>query len=61
MQALTFWKLVTMDKSDFILELTDLLRAEGINYAVIGGQAVNAYVDPLVKAKSGRHKTATGG
>ncbi len=48
MQALQFWKLVTMDKADFIVELTDLLRAEGIKYAVIGGQAVNAYVEPFI-------------
>jgi len=48
MQALQFWKLVTMDKADFIVELTDLLRTEGIKYAVIGGQAVNAYAEPLV-------------
>ena len=48
MQALQFWKLVTMDKADFIVELIDLLRTEGIKYAVIGGQAVNAYAEPLV-------------
>ena len=48
MQALTFWKLVTMDKADFIVQLTDLLRAEGIHYAVIGGLAVNAYTEPVV-------------
>jgi hypothetical protein len=48
MQALQFWKRVTMDKADFIVELTDLLRTEGIKYAVIGGQAVNAYAEPLV-------------
>ncbi|OGO45043.1 MAG: hypothetical protein A2W37_00690 [Chloroflexi bacterium RBG_16_63_12] len=48
MQALQFWKLVTMDKADFIVELTDLLRTEGIKYAVIGGQAVNAYAEPLI-------------
>jgi hypothetical protein len=48
MQALTFWKLVTMDKADFLNELIDLLNREGIRYAVIGGQAVNAYADPLV-------------
>ena len=48
MQALQFWKLVTMDKADFIVELTNLLRAEGIKYAVIGGQAVNAYAELLV-------------
>lgn len=48
MEALQFWKLVTMDKADFIVGLTDLLRTEGIPYAVIGGQAVNAYAEPLV-------------
>ncbi len=48
MQALQFWKLVTMDKADFIVELTDLLHTEGIKHAVIGGQAVNAYAEPLV-------------
>jgi hypothetical protein len=48
MQALQFWKLVTMDKADFLVGLTDLLHAEGIHYAVIGGQAVNAYAEPLV-------------
>ena len=48
MQALQFWKLVTMDKADFIVELTDLLRTEGIKYAVIGGQAVNAYAEPFI-------------
>lgn len=48
MHAQTFWKLVTRDKANFLTELIDLLNAEGIHYAVIGGQAVNAYVDPLV-------------
>lgn len=48
MQALQFWKLVIMDKADFLVGLTDLLRAEGIQYAVIGGQAVNAYAEPFV-------------
>jgi hypothetical protein len=48
MHALTFWKLVTMDKADFLAQLMDFLHTEGIPYAVIGGQGVNAYVDPLV-------------
>jgi hypothetical protein len=48
MEALTFWKLVTMDRADLIVELTDSLRTRGIRFAVIGGQAVNAYVEPLV-------------
>jgi len=37
-----------MDETDFLSELIQLLNAEGILYAVVGGQAVNAYVDPLV-------------
>ena len=37
-----------MDKSNFIEELVSLLEEAGIRYCVIGGQAVNAYVEPLV-------------
>ncbi len=48
MHALTFWKLVTMDKADFLAQLLDCLETAGVPYAVIGGQGVNAYVDPLV-------------
>jgi hypothetical protein len=48
MQALTFWKRVTMDETDFLSALIQLLHAEGVRYAVVGGQAVNAYADPLV-------------
>lgn len=48
MRALTFWKKVTMDKADFLTQLVDLFRQENIAFAVIGGQGVNAYVEPLV-------------
>ncbi len=48
MQALTFWKLVIMDKANFLTEIIDLLNTEGIHYAVIGGQGVNAYAEPFV-------------
>lgn len=48
MQALEFWKLVTVDASNLLERLVALLDAQGIRYCVIGGQAVNAYVDPLV-------------
>jgi hypothetical protein len=48
MQALTFWQRVIRDKADFLLELIELLRAEQIAWAVVGGQAVNAYAEPLV-------------
>ena len=37
-----------MDHSDFLESLIALLEAQGIHYCVIGGQGVNAYVEPLV-------------
>jgi hypothetical protein len=37
-----------MDDSDFLPQLVATLRTERIAFAVIGGQGVNAYVDPLV-------------
>lgn len=48
MQALDFWKEVTMDADNLLEQLVALLAEHGIQYCVIGGQAVNAYVEPLV-------------
>jgi hypothetical protein len=48
MQALDFWKTVTMDYSNLLENLIALLREHKIQFCVIGGQAVNAYVEPLV-------------
>jgi hypothetical protein len=48
MLATAFWKVVTMDRSEFLDRLIALLAAEGIRYCVVGGQAVNAYADPVV-------------
>jgi hypothetical protein len=48
MQALAFWKAVTMDKSNFLEELISALEENRIRYCVIGGQGVNAYAEPLV-------------
>ena len=48
MQALAYWKAVTQDRSDFLDEFLALLVENGIHYAVIGGQGVNAYAEPLV-------------
>jgi len=48
MQALTFWKTITMDQSNLLESLISLLNEQGIRFCVIGGQAVNAYVEPLV-------------
>ncbi|MCS7039501.1 MAG: hypothetical protein NZP34_07855 [Caldilineales bacterium] len=48
MEALTFWKTVTMDTANLLERLMAFLRERGIRFCVIGGQAVNAYVEPLV-------------
>jgi hypothetical protein len=48
MQALDFWKEITVDKANFLEQFVSLLNTHAIRYCVIGGQAVNAYVEPLV-------------
>lgn len=48
MEGVTFWQRVVKDKANFLGDLLDLLHEAAIDYAVIGGQAVNAYVEPLV-------------
>jgi len=48
MQALEYWKAVTADRTGFLDRLVALLSEAGIRYCVIGGQAVNAYVEPVV-------------
>lgn len=48
MQALAFWKAVAMDESNLLERFVGLLEEHGLRYCVIEGQAVNAYVEPLV-------------
>ncbi len=48
MQALTFWKTITVDQSNLLENLVSLLNEQGIRFCIIGGQAVNAYAEPLV-------------
>ncbi len=48
MHAATFWKTVTADRSNFLGNLVALLEEHAIPFCVIGGQGVNAYVEPLV-------------
>lgn len=48
MRAATFWKTVVADTTDFLDRLIGLLAQHHIQYCLVGGQAVNAYVEPLV-------------
>ena len=48
MKALSFWKAVTLDKSNLLDEVFAVLHEHEVPFCVIGGQAVNAYVEPLV-------------
>lgn len=48
MRALEFWKAITVDDSDLLGRVLNELEVIGVPYCVIGGQAVNAYVDPVV-------------
>lgn len=48
MRTLTFWKTITMDRVDFLERLLALLTDYSIRFCVIGGQAVNAYAEPVV-------------
>jgi hypothetical protein len=45
MKALSFWKAVTLDKANLLEEVFALLHDNGVRFCVIGGQAVNAYVE----------------
>jgi len=47
-RAHTFWKATVGDKVDFLDRLVVLLSAHGIRYCLVDGQAVNAYVEPVV-------------
>jgi len=48
MKSLDFWRAVTVDESDFLGRVLDWLESAGARFCVIGGQGVNAYVEPLV-------------
>ena len=48
MRAHTFWKATVDDKVDFLDRLISMLTDHGIRYCLVGGQAVNAYVEPVV-------------
>ena len=48
MRAQAFWRVVVADHTDFLSRVIELLTKHGIRYCVLGGQGVNAYVDPVV-------------
>ncbi|HEY3132274.1 MAG TPA: nucleotidyl transferase AbiEii/AbiGii toxin family protein [Acidobacteriota bacterium] len=48
MDAATFWKTVVMDRTGFLDRLIALLNQHAIRFCVVGGQAVNAYAEPVV-------------
>jgi hypothetical protein len=48
MQALAYWKAVTTDRVGFLDRLLALLSESQVRFCLIGGQAVNAYVEPVV-------------
>jgi hypothetical protein len=48
MKASTFWRLVVSDESGFLDRIVSLLDEAGVRYCLIGGQAVNAYAEPVV-------------
>src|SRR5207249_4397614 len=41
-------KAVTLDRTDFLERLLGILSERSIPYCIIGGQAVNAYAEPVV-------------
>jgi hypothetical protein len=47
-QARAFWKAVTVDRADLLGRVLALLDDGSARYCVIGGVAVNAYVEPVV-------------
>jgi hypothetical protein len=48
MRALAYWKAVTTDHAGFLDSIVAMLSEADVRYCVIGGQAVNAYVEPVV-------------
>jgi len=48
MRARDYWTAVTIDRAGFLDQLLALLRDTRTRYCVVGGQGVNAYVEPVV-------------
>src|SRR5262245_11847338 len=48
MRAAAFWKAVTVDRSNVLERFFELLHRHQVPFCLIGGQALNAYVEPVV-------------
>jgi hypothetical protein len=48
MRARAFWRAVTADRVDLLDRFLAFLANHKIRFCLVGGQAVNAYVDPVV-------------
>jgi hypothetical protein len=48
MLAREYWRVVTVDRSDLLDRLLERMREYRIRFCVVGGQAVNAYAEPVV-------------
>jgi len=48
MRARAFWRIVTADHLDMLEHVLGLFRDQRIPFCLIGGQAVNAYAEPVV-------------
>ena len=48
MDGSTFWRLVTKDETDLLGNLLEFLDNRKVPYCLLGDQAVNAYVEPVV-------------
>jgi hypothetical protein len=47
-RSVEFWKTVTLDEANLLGSFVALIEEKRISYCIVGGQAVNAYVEPLV-------------
>jgi hypothetical protein len=48
MRVTAFRKAVTVDRSNLLERFVEVLREHDVAFCVIGGQALNAYVEPVV-------------
>jgi hypothetical protein len=48
MRAAAFWKAVTADRANLLERFFETLRRHHVPFCLIGGQALNAYVEPVV-------------